>query len=128
MPAEGFRIDVTNLRQNVRDLEELGVEVSDLKEAFGSIAAEGAEKAAEFAPKRSGVLAGDVRGNRAKSKAVVTAGRTTVPYAGPINYGWAARNIKGSFFMQKASDYMEPVAVEKLEAAINAAIVRRGLA
>jgi hypothetical protein len=29
-----------------------------------------------------------------RSKAVVTAGRASVPYAGPINYGWAAHNIE----------------------------------
>lgn len=126
--AEMFRIDVQNLRENVRALEEIGLEVADLKAAFSSIAKEGAEKAAEFAPKLTGTLAGDIRGNRAKSKAVVIAGRTSVPYAGPINYGWAARNITGAFFMQKASDYMAPIAVGKLELEINAAIVRKGLA
>jgi hypothetical protein len=97
------------------------------KDAFSEIASEGAEKAAEFAPKRTGRLASDIRGNRAKGKAVVTAGRASVPYAGPINYGWPARNIVGSGFMQKASEAMEPIAVQRLEEEINRIIEEKDL-
>jgi hypothetical protein len=121
----GFRVE--GLTQVVRALDQLGVEVEDLKGAFSTLATEGAQRAASHAPKKSGRLAGDIRGNRAKSKAVVTAGRASVPYAGPINYGWPARNIVGSGFMQKASDEMEPVAIQRLEDEINKQIRLKGL-
>lgn len=120
-------VRVQGLNAVVRDLQRFGVDVEDLKDAFSGLAAEGAVLAARYAPKKSGRLAGDVRGNRAKSKAVVTAGRKSVPYAGPINYGWPARHIAASGFMQRASDVMEPRAVSELERAINKQIRRRGL-
>lgn len=105
----------------------MGVEVDDLKSAFSSIATEAAQIAASHAPKRSGRLAGDIRGNRAKSKAVVTAGRASVPYAGPINYGWSARNIRPALFMQAADEEMQPKAIQRLEEEINRQIALKGL-
>lgn len=118
---------VSGLNEVVRDLQAVGVEVEDLKEAFGEIAREGAQVAAEHAPRLSGRLAGDVRGNRAKSKAVITAGRSSLPYAAPINYGWARHNIQPSGYMQKADQEMQPYAVRRLEANVNKSIQRRGL-
>lgn len=122
----GFRVE--GLSAVVRGLKAIGTEVDDLKGAFSAIATEGAEKAAGHVRSRTGRLAGDIRGNRAQSKAVVTAGRASVPYAGPINYGWAARNIEPSSFMQKAADEMEPVAIHRLETEINEQIRKRGMA
>lgn len=121
----GFKVE--GLNAVVRALQELGLETEDLKGAFSTLAAEGARVASGFAPRRSGRLAGDVRGNRAKSKAVVTAGRASVPYAGPINYGWPARGIAAAGFMQKADEQMQPRAVQLLEDEINRQIRSKGL-
>jgi hypothetical protein len=121
-------VRVEGLGRLTRDLEQLGLDVEDLKDAFGSIAAEGARLASSFAPQRTGRLRASIRGNRAKSKAVVTAGRARVPYAGAINYGWPAQGIAPALFMQKADDAMRPRALDELEQAITAAIRRRGLA
>jgi hypothetical protein len=117
---------IEGLREAVRDLERLGVEVDDLKEAFAAIASEGAQIAARLAPSRSGRLAGSIRGNRAKGKAVVTAGRATVPYAGAINYGWRRRGIRASGFMQRADAQLEPRSVGLLEDNLNRIIHDRG--
>lgn len=121
----GFKVE--GLSQVIRALRALGLDATDLKNAFSKIAAEGATVVAGFAPKRSGRLAGTVRGNRAASKAVVTVGRATVPYAGPINYGWPSRGIAAQPFMQKADEHMRPVAIDRLETEINEAIRKRGL-
>jgi hypothetical protein len=118
---------VEGLSRVVRQVRALGLEVEDLKDAFAKIAAEGARRAAAHAPKRSGRLAADIRGNRATSKAVVTAGRASLKYAGPINYGWPKRNILASEFLQKADQEMEPRALQILEDEINQAIRQRGL-
>jgi hypothetical protein len=123
--AVGFKVE--GLNALVRDLQRMGLEVDDLKEAFSTIAAEGAQVASGFAPKVTGRLAGDVRGNRAKSKAVIAAGRVSVPYAGPINYGWPKRNIAANGFMQKADAVMQPRAIQMLETEINRQIAKRGL-
>lgn len=123
--ASGVRVE--GLNKVIRSLVTLGVDVDDLKDGFAAIAAKGAELAARFAPHRSGALAGTVRGNRAKNKAVVTAGRARVKYAGPVNYGWPRRNIKADRFMQRADEALQPQAVEMLEAALAEAIKRQGL-
>lgn len=118
---------VTGLNAVVRDLKAMGVEVDDLKTAFSKIAARGAAEAAAAAPAASGRLRTTIRGNRAKSKAVVAAGRASVPYAGPINYGWPARNIAATGFMQTADQRMRPIALDLLEQEINHTIRKRGL-
>lgn len=122
----GFK--VTGVNEVVRALLALGLDVDDLKAAFSRIATEGAQRAAAYAPRRTGRLSGSVRGNRARSKAVVMAGRAAVPWAGPINYGWPARGIRASGFMQRASKEMEPIAVQRLEDETNRCIRARGLA
>lgn len=125
--ATGGGVRVEGLNQALRSLQEFGLDIDDLKTAFSAISQEGARVAAGFAPKRTGALAGSVRGNRAKSKAVVMAGRARVPYAGAINYGWPARGITGSHFMQRADAVMQPKALALLDQEIDAAIRRRGL-
>lgn len=120
-------VRVENLNQTVRDLQRLGLEVDDLKDAFSTIAREAADVIESEAPKRSGRLAGSIRGNRAKSKAVVAAGRSSVPYAGPVNYGWPKRNIPASRYMQVADTRYAPVAVHRLEQEIDRQIRKKGL-
>jgi hypothetical protein len=125
--ATGGGVRVEGLAALTRDLQKFGVGIEDLKEVFGAVAAEGAQLASSFAPKVSGRLAGDVRGNRAKSKAVIAVGRASVKYAGPINYGWPARNITGALFMQKADAELSPRAVDMLEQGIDDLIRKLGL-
>jgi len=122
--AIGFKVQ--GLREVVRGLEASGVEVDDLKGAFGSIAAEGARVARGLIPVRSGRLAGTARGNKAKSKAVVTVGRASVPYAGAVNFGWPARGIAANPFLQKTDQRMQPIALDRLNDEIDA-VLRRNL-
>ena len=124
MPQSGFRVE--GLTRAVRQLQEVGLEVDDLKSAFSQIAREAAQVASAAAPRRTGALAGDIRGNRAKSKAVVIAGRARIKYAGPINYGWPRRGIRGAFFMQHADQVMRPRVVPMLENEINRIIREKG--
>jgi hypothetical protein len=52
------------------------------------------------APKRSGRLAGSVRALATAQKAQLAVGSNVkVPYAGPINFGWPARNIASQEFI-----------------------------
>lgn len=127
MPGAHIRFRVEGLTAVTRALLELGLEVEDLKDAFSAIASEGAHQAALYAPKRSGRLAADVRGNRARSKAVVTVGRVSVPYAGAINYGWARHNIQASGFLQKVDAGWNDYGLRRLEEEINKQIRSRGL-
>lgn len=126
--GELVSVRIDGLNAVVRDLLAMGLAVEDLKGGFSKIAGFGAVLASRYAPRQSGRLAGDIRGNRARNKAVIAAGRSSVPYAGPINYGWAARGIKPSGFMQKADKELQPYALRVLEQDVNARIRARGLA
>lgn len=121
----GVRVD--GVPAVVAALRAIGVEVEDLKDGFSEIARQGAVLASRYAPKRTGRLAADVRGNRSRSKATITAGRVSVPYAGVINYGWRAHGIEPAGFMQRADRELQPFALRRLEDDINASIRRRGL-
>ena len=125
MPSGSVRVE--GLNKTLRALQTYGVEVADLKDVMAGIAREGAVLASRYAPKRSGRLAGTIRGNKAKAKAVVIAGRARIPYAGAINYGWPKRNIKASLFMQRADKELAPRAVEMLEAGLDRAAGKAGL-
>jgi HK97 gp10 family phage protein len=119
-------IRVEGLAALGRDLKRLGVDLEDLKTAMAKLADMGAQAAIGHAPKRSGALAGSIRGNRAKSKAVVTAGKgRTSEYAGIINYG--SPRIAAQPFMQQASADVSAKVVPTLTADIDRLIREKGL-
>lgn len=119
---------VQGLREITRAMEKAGVELEDLKDVMGGIAAEAARVMAPFVPTGpTGRLRASVRGNRAKGKAVVTIGTARVPYAKPIQYGWPARNIKPARFVERTDEVMETRAVSMLEDGWGAIAERNGL-
>lgn len=124
--ATGTRVD--GLKQMLADLRKLGLDVDDFKDSFAAVASRGASLAASLVKSESGRLAGTVRGNRAKNKAVVSAGRASVKYAGVQNYGWPRRNIKAQGFMQKADEQLAGNLPVLLEQELQDKIQRRGLA
>lgn len=118
---------IDGLRETTRALEAAGVEVDELKDVMATVAAEAADTMRGFVPTRSGRLRDSVRGNRAKGAAIVSVGGARVPYASPIQYGWAARNIKPARFIEKTDAVMETRAVTLLEDGWNAIAERHGL-
>jgi hypothetical protein len=121
-------IRVTGLPQLQRDLIKLGLDIDDLKNGMAKLSDMGAKAAIAYVPKLSGALAGSIRGNRAKSKAVITAGRgKTSQYVGLINYGAAKRGISASMFMQRADATISPRILPTLNADIDRLIAEKGL-
>lgn len=60
-------------------------------------------------PRRSGRLAGSIRRSKGSTtKAVVRAGRKSVPYAGPIHFGWPNRRV----VFGKPTDAPAPIAAQ----------------
>lgn len=100
MATLGVRVD--GLRQVQRSLERLGVEAADMRDAMQRIGALVAGTARTLVPRRRGRLAATIRPGRAKGKATVRAGSAAVPYAGPIHWGWPARNIAAQPFLVDA--------------------------
>lgn len=125
--AAGITGKVEGLNKTLTALQRLGVEAADIKDVMSGIAAEAARLATGYAPARSGRLRRTVRPNRAKAKAIVLIGRARVPYAGPINYGWRARNIAPANFIKRTDTAMGTRAVSMLEDGLNDLIRETGL-
>lgn len=121
-------VHIEGLREVTRGMERAGVEVDELKDVMGAIASEAAQTMQGFIPSRSGRLRASTRGNRAKGKAEVNVGGARVPYAGPILYGWPARNIASSHAVERTDAVMETRAVELLEDGWGQIAERHGLA
>lgn len=121
-------IRVEGLRETVRALERFGVDVEDLKEAFGSIARDVAADAAALVPVDSGALQASIRPAKTKNKAIVRAGTgTRVPYAGAINYGWPARGIPATEFLTGPANADPAGKAKQIDANLEALIRKYGL-
>ena len=107
--ADDVGVSVVGLAKLRRELRRAGDDLADLKDANAAAAAIVAAAAEARAPRRTGRLAATVRGNRAASRASVSAGRASVPYAGPIHWGWPARGIEANPFVTDAAQATEHV-------------------
>ena len=119
-------IRVEGLRNATRQLERLGVQAEDLKGAFSKIGARAVPTARAYAPKKSGTLAGSIRHSQRKNSLVVMAGRKSIPYAGPIHFGWPKRNIQAQPFLFYARDQLGPWSVDTIQKELNDLIRKLG--
>lgn len=127
-----FVVKVTGakeLRKAIRQLEDAAAKKgmqADLKGAYRQ-AARVVEVAAKMeAPRRSGRLAGSIKAKGTTTGAsIVAGGLKSVPYAGPIHYGWPSRPnrsrgwrggpIKANPFLTRAANDSVDVVRELLE-------------
>jgi hypothetical protein len=99
-PRPAVKVEgLTTLRRTMR---QAGVDLQDLKDAHAAVAQTVVRAAAPRTPHRSGKLAASLRGSGQAGAAIVRAGRASVPYAGPIHWGWDARHIKAQPFLWDA--------------------------
>lgn len=108
-------ISVEGLSRKVRALEQMGTEVTDLKDSMGRIATAVQPDYERFTPRRTGKLIANYRTGRAKGKAILYVGSARVPYAGPINFGWPARNIQPTNYVSRGDTVAAPKAIRLLE-------------
>lgn len=101
-------VRVRGAAQLRRTLRRAAGDLDEVKAAHRRAAAYVAGVASARAPRRSGRLAGGVRGNNAARRATVSAGGYGVVYAGPIHWGWPARNIAAQPFISDAAVATEP--------------------
>lgn len=118
----GAQVRVDGARKLRRELKRMGEDLDDLKAVNAAVAAFVATAAAGAAPRRTGALAGTVRGNRAVSRATVSAGRAAVPYAGPVHWGWPARNIAPQPFISEVAQGTEAQWVDMYRRGVEEAI------
>lgn len=104
--AAGVEVQgLTRLRVTMRAA---GADMNDLKDANTRAAAMVAQWAAVRAPRRTGRLGSSVRPSRRVGAARITAGSASVPYAGPIHWGWPARHIAPQPWISQSAVETQP--------------------
>lgn len=98
--------------------------INDIKDAYRNVGNIVAPAAKTKAPKRTGRLAGSVRTSGTTTAATVRVGYASVPYAGPIHYGWPARNIEPQPFVIDAGRATESRWVAAFQAGIDKLLSR----
>lgn len=107
-------VGIVGLRQFIKQLESLGVEVTDLKAAWNRVGNIVVKEAQSRAPKVSGALAGSIRANNAKGNATVKAGSARVPYAAVQHWGWPGHNIQATEYLTGAARTKQDQVVEAI--------------
>ena len=99
----GVSFDGLNkLRRAINKLDDAAKQ--DFKLAGYNAAQIVVDEAKRLVPVRSGALAKTIRAAKVVSGGKVYAGKAKVPYAGPIHFGWANRNIRPNPFLYDAAD------------------------
>lgn len=108
-----------------RAFVKMGARADDLKDATRA-ATELVEREAEsIVPRVTGALRDTIRSSvTARAGSVIAGGRSRVPYAPPIHFGWHARNIEPQPFMFDALDRRRDDVVDRYRAQVDT-IVRR---
>lgn len=102
-------VKVEGARELRSTMRKAGADLGDLGAVHATVSRYVALRAAAMAPRRSGTLAGNIRGSKGKTSAIVRAGGARVPYAGPIHWGWPRRHITAQPFAVDAAHLTEPV-------------------
>lgn len=121
-----IRVDVNGVDRVIAALQGFQVKARDLQAAWADIGAKVKTDAVVIAPKLTGRLSASVRAGKAKSRAVVRAGKTSIPYAGVIHYG-GYNNIKAQPFLVVSVENNRSYAVNRLDREISTLIRQFGL-
>jgi hypothetical protein len=106
--VSGPTVEVEGLARLQSTLRRAELDLGDLKDANARAGAMVAQWAAVRAPRRTGRLGMSVRSARQAKAAVIVAGSASVPYAGPIHWGWPARHITAQPWISDAAVETQP--------------------
>lgn len=99
-------------------MRKAGHDLGQLREAHAAAAAIAGARGKSDAPKVSGRLAGNVRWSGTTTAAILRVGGASVPYAGPIHWGWRRRGIEPQPFLSEAAQATEGAWVDVYEKAV----------
>ena len=100
-------VEVKGMRELRSTMKKAGEDLADLKTVHQAAGMIVVGRAQSLAPKRSGALAGSIRASRLAAGVAVKVGGAGTPYAGPIHWGWPARNIAANPFLTNAAQQTE---------------------
>lgn len=115
-------VEVIGAARLRRTLKAAGHDLSELKAAHAAAGRIAQGGAGRLVPHRTGKLAASLRSSGTNTAAIIRAGRASVPYAGPIHWGWFRRGISPSYFISLGAQATEPVWTRVYEQAVEAAI------
>ncbi len=107
------KIEVRGARRLRATMKRAGIDLDELKTAHRD-AADVVVKATR-APNVTGRLQSTVRPGATKTMAIVRAGYASVPYAGPIHWGWPRRGIRAQPFLSDAATSSESTWIQAYE-------------
>jgi len=85
------------------------------------------KRALGLVPVVTGNLRDTIRAAGAQKSGRVRAGFKRVPYAGPIHFGWASRNIEPNLFLYDALDQRRHEVLQHYDQQLDALIKKYGL-
>jgi len=97
-------VEVEGARELRRAMRRMEADMGDLTDVNRAAAAIVSEAAGDLVPVLTGALHDSIRTTAARTRSAVVAGRGSVPYAGPIHFGWPARGIEPQPFLYEALD------------------------
>jgi hypothetical protein len=103
-------------------MKRMGADLSDLTKINKQAAETVLDTARSLTPTRTGRLRKSLRAGATRTRGTVSAGGGLVEYAGPIHFGWPARNIEPNPFIYDALDARKGEVVDKYEAHIEALV------
>ncbi len=106
MPAPVVR--VVGGARLVRTMRAAEIDLDELKEVTIAAGALAAAAIRPLVPVRTGRLLGSLRSSKAARKSTVSVGRASLPYAGPVHWGWKAHGIEPSLFGPRGLEAAEP--------------------
>ena len=115
MAAPAARVQVTGAKELRRALKRMGADLSDLTKINREAAETVLKTARDRAPVQTGRLRRSLKAGATTTRGTVSAGGGLVPYAGPIHFGWPARNIEPNTFIYDALDEKKGEVVSKYE-------------
>ena len=118
-------VEVKGLRRVVREVEKLGVEVSDLKEVFTRIGARARSTANAGTPVRTGALKASNKQSKRKNSVYLYSGNAKANYAIYPHYGTI--NQPAQLYLQAAVKKDGPWAVQELDREMKRLINKVGL-
>jgi hypothetical protein len=112
------KVEVVGLNELRAAFKKMGADINDLKGINLEAAQIVAKQAKTGVPKDTGLLDSTIRAAGQAAAGVVRAGAARAPYAGPIHFGWPARNIEAVPFLYDALDDRRSEVLSAYEAAI----------
>jgi len=122
MAAPAARVQVTGAKELRKAMQRMGADVSDLTKINREAARTVLEAARGLVPVQTGRLRKSMKAGATRTRGTVSAGDRLVEYAGPIHFGWPARNIEPQPFIYDALDARKDEVVDKYEAHIEALV------